>query len=108
MLFLALAPDAGWSHAVVTATSLATHPIEAGHVTEVILKFNSGIEVALSRIFLVSAGDNYRPLDITAGGKRGQLIVKVPALEPGPYALKFRILAADGHVTEDVIRFNVK
>ena len=39
--------------------------------------------------------------------KQGQIIVHIPALESGDYALRFKVFAADGHLTEDVIHFSV-
>lgn len=96
-----------FAHAVVTESSLKTHPIEINHPTEVVLHFNSGVELALSRVFLVSKGDVYHPLEIAKGKKPGQMLIKVPALEEGDYAIKYKVFAADGHLTEDVIRFKV-
>ena len=95
------------AHAVVTESSLKEHPIEVNHPTEVALHFNSGVELALSKVFLVSKGDVYHPLDIAKGKKPGQMLIKVPGLEEGDYAIKYKVFAADGHLTEDVIRFKV-
>jgi methionine-rich copper-binding protein CopC len=95
------------AHAVVTESSLKQHPIEVNHPTEVALHFNSGVELALSKVFLVSQGDVYHPLEIAKGKKAGQMLIKVPALEEGDYAIKYKVFAADGHLTEDVIRFKV-
>jgi methionine-rich copper-binding protein CopC len=95
------------AHAVVTESSLKQHPIEVNHPTEVALHFNSGVELALSKVFLVSQGDVYHPLEIARGKKPGQMLIKVPALEEGDYAIKYKVFAADGHLTEDVIRFKV-
>jgi methionine-rich copper-binding protein CopC len=95
-------------HAVAVGTSLQQKPIRAGVAGRVTLKFNSAIELGLSRVFLVSKGDKFRPLEIVAGGARGELIVEIPALDTGDYALKYRVFAADGHLTEDVIRFRVE
>ena len=107
-LVVLLLVSAGLSaHAIVTATSLRDRPIEAGQAAQVLLTFNSNLELALSRVFLVSKGDHYQQLTLEAGSKPGQLVIQVPALAAGDYALKYRILAADGHVTEDVIRFHV-
>jgi copper resistance protein C len=96
-----------YAHAVVTESSLKTHPIEVNHATEVMLNFNSGVEMRLSKVFLVSKGDVYHPLEIAKGKKPGQMLIKVPALEEGDYAIKYKVFAADGHLTEDVIRFKV-
>jgi methionine-rich copper-binding protein CopC len=104
---LLLNSTAVFAHAVVTESSLKQHPIEVNHPTEVALHFNSGVELALSKVFLVSQGDVYHPLEIAKGKKPGQMLIKVPALEEGDYAIKYKVFAADGHLTEDVIRFKV-
>jgi hypothetical protein len=93
------------AHAVVIGTSLQQQPVHARAAAKITLRFNSAIEVALSRVFLVSKGDVYQALSIAAGEKRGELVVEVPPLAEGDYALKYRVFAADGHLTEDVIRF---
>jgi hypothetical protein len=46
----------------------------------VLLTFNSGIELDLSRVWLVSAGDVHTPVAIAAGRKPGKLLVNLPAL----------------------------
>jgi len=71
------------------------------------LHFNSRIEVKLSRAMLVSRDQPERPLELVAGKAPGDVLVRLPALTSGNYALRYRVLAADGHVTEDTIRFSV-
>ncbi|MGI9213074.1 MAG: copper resistance CopC family protein [Methylococcaceae bacterium] len=95
------------AHAVVTESSLAKEPIKAHKPTTVLLTFNSNVEIALSRVFLVSKGDVYQPAQILKGTRPGEIRIPVPALEPGDYALKYKVFAADGHLTESVIRFSV-
>jgi methionine-rich copper-binding protein CopC len=95
------------AHAVVTDYSLKMQPIRANQPDKVIMTFNSQIELGLSQVFLVRKGDTHELLKIGNGDKQGQLIVEVPALTPGDYAIKFKVFAADGHLTEDVIHFSV-
>lgn len=104
---VALAPDAAHAHAVVTESSLASEPIHPRQATTVVLYFNSNVELKLSRVFLVSKGDVYKPVEFSRGKKPGELRIKIPALEPGDYAIKYKVLAADGHFTENAIRFSV-
>lgn len=96
------------AHAVVTESSLQAQPVRPHQATTVVLNFNSGVELALSRVFLVSKGDVHQPAEIVAGKKPGQVLVHLPALNDGEYAIKYKIFAADGHFTENVIRFNVQ
>jgi len=108
LLLWALINSTTHAHAVVTQASLKIAPIAPRTATPVSLIFNSNVEVALSQFHLVSAGDRMTPLTVTSGEKRGEVVVNIPALEPGEYALRFKIFAADGHLTEDLIRFHVK
>lgn len=103
-----VAPGPAQAHAVVTESSLQTQPVKPGHATTVQLQFNAGVELSLSRIFLVSKGDVYQPITARTGKKPGQILVPLPALSEGEYAIKYKIFAADGHLTESVIRFFVK
>jgi len=106
-LVLCSATGAVHAHAVVTESSLATEPVKPNHATTVVLFFNSNVELKLSRVFLVSAGDVYHPVEIQRGRKPGELHIQLPALEPGDYAIKYKVFAADGHLTENAIRFHV-
>jgi methionine-rich copper-binding protein CopC len=108
VLFLTAAmQEQAQAHAVVTESSLRTHPIQVDKATEVVLFFNSSVELALSRVFLVRAGDVYQPVEITNGKKPGEMLIHLPALSEGDYAIKYKVFAADGHLTEDVLRFRV-
>ncbi len=95
------------SHAVVTESSLRSGSVNAGEATTVSLDFNSDIELSLSQVFLVSKGDKQVPVTIAEGVKPGQLNIELPPLEVGDYALRYKVFAADGHLTEDVIHFEV-
>ncbi len=96
-----------YAHAVVTDYSLKIAPIHANQADKVSLSFNSKIELGLSQVFLVSKGDQLTPLETAQGDKQGQMMIAIPALASGDYALKLKVFAADGHLTEDVIHFTV-
>jgi len=96
-----------FAHAVITDYSLKITPIHANNPAKVELSFNSQIELGLSQIFLVSKGDKHQLLHAVTGSKQGQIIIHIPALEIGDYALRFKVFAADGHLTEDVLHFSV-
>jgi len=108
---LGLLPPAAWlpaqAHAVITEDSLARQPVQPGEPTQVRLQFNVGVEVKLSRVALVSKGDTEQAVAIRAGTKAGQLLVSLPALPAGDYALRCQVFAADGHLTQEIRRFRV-
>ncbi|MBS3964700.1 MAG: copper resistance protein CopC [Methylomonas sp.] len=110
ILFAALlaSSGAGFGHAVVTHHSLKLKPVPVNQASQVELNFNSQVELDLSEVFLVSAGDVMTPINALPGGKPGQVMLELPALAPGEYAIKLKIFAADGHLSEDLLRFFVK
>lgn len=95
------------AHAVVTETTLKIDSIRRNTPTHVQLTFNSNIELKLSKFYLVTKGDKQTELMATKGERRGQVSIAMPALEIGEYALRFRVFAADGHLTEEILHFNV-
>jgi len=97
-----------FAHAVVTHNSLELQPVPVNQASQVELSFNSKVELDLSEIFLVSAGDKMQVVTATPGAKPGTVTLDLPALEPGEYAIKLKIFAADGHLSEDLLRFFVK
>jgi copper resistance protein C len=97
----------GFAHAVVTQSSLHGQALEAQKAIQVMLNFNSGVELSLSKFDLVRKGDIHESVPARHGSKPGQLIVSIPPLTPGDYAIHYKVFAADGHLTEDVIRFSV-
>ena len=97
-----------FGHAVVTHNSLKLQPVPVNQASQVQLSFNSKVELDLSEVFLVSAGDVMTPINALHGDKPGQVLLELPALNPGEYAIKLKIFAADGHLSEDLLRFFVK
>ncbi len=96
-----------FAHAVVTHSSLNVTQIAPNKASKVTLTFNSKVELDLSQIFLVSAGDKMQLVDAAYGDQPGQVIIDIPSLKAGEYALKLSIFAADGHLSEDIVRFFV-
>lgn len=99
--------DRVYAHAVITDHSLKAGPIYAGKPEKIDLTFNSKVELGLSQIFLVRKGDKHERLNIVKG-RQGHIMVELPPLEAGNYALRIKVFAADGHLTEDVIYFSVE
>lgn len=96
------------AHAVVTQHTLTFEQPKVNEAKQIELTFNSKVELGLSRVFLVSKGDKHTLLKISKGEKQGNVVVSIPPLIAGDYALLYKIFAADGHLTEDVIYFAVK
>lgn len=95
------------AHAVVTRSSLTGQTITSGCATPVELQFSSNIELPLSKAFLVSEGDIEENIPMAAGHNPGLVTIQLPSLDPGDYALRYKVFGADGHLTEDIIHFKV-
>lgn len=94
------------AHAVLTGSSLGKATIAPDTATAITLTFNAGIEAGLTKVVLRGAGED-RALDTHAGAAASEIVVDVPALPLGTYALHYKVLAVDGHVTESALRFKV-
>jgi len=96
------------AHAVLTGSSLDDRPLAPNAEAPVVLRFNSAIELPLSRVTLVDVRGRERVLAVQQPPPQaGHVAVTVPALEPGAYGLHYKVLAVDGHVTENVLRFTI-
>jgi copper resistance protein C len=103
---LALGATLAEAHAVLTGSSLGKDALAPDSATALTLTFNAGIESGLTKVVLRGVGAD-RALDTHPGAKASEVVVDVPALPPGTYALHYKVLAVDGHVTESVLRFKV-
>jgi copper resistance protein C len=73
-----------------------------------VIRFNSRLEKPLCSVSLVGPERTPRRLTAdTAPAAPDVLAYPLPALAPGAYQAKWKVLAADGHVTEGVLRFTV-
>ncbi len=103
---LALSATGVSAHAVLTRSSLRDTPVRPHTATPITLTFNSGIEPGFTQVVLRSEGPD-RTVAAHAGPRASDVVVELPPLPPGAYALRYKVLAADGHVTESVVRFRV-
>ena len=85
--------------------AVLTHPPE-----RVELWFNERLEPAYSSVSVATAdGTRVDRGDVTVGpDDPHRLAVTLPALEPGRYVVRYRVLSVDGHVVESNFGFTVK
>ncbi len=104
----ALAAGPVFAHAILREASIGDqHPVAADTATAVTLRFNSGIETRFAKVTLVTTDGQERVLTVTPGATAGLVTVDLPPLDAGSYGLRYKVLAADGHVTESLLRFKV-
>jgi methionine-rich copper-binding protein CopC len=73
------------------------------------LRFNSKLEKRLSRVTLAAADGRPVPLPVVAEGgeKPDRIELPLGKLRAGAYVVRYKVLAADGHITEGALRFAV-
>jgi methionine-rich copper-binding protein CopC len=96
-----------FAHAVIQKASLDASAVKANTATRVTLTFNSAIEPRFTKLTLVNERGEERPLVVGPAIGPAMVSVELPPLGAGIYALRYKVLAVDGHVTENVLRFNV-
>ncbi len=106
-LLLCLAPSVALAHAVLIGASLDQTPVVANTATRVSLHFNTSVEIRFTKVLLVNGAGEERALAVSSGAAPGTLIVTLPPLPAGAYGLRYKVLATDGHVTENILRFRV-
>jgi len=107
-----LGPRAAAAHAIVLESVPARDAILRKSPPRVMLRFNSKIEKRLSRVTLGVAGGAPVPTPIADDGvgedrEPDRLVVPLRPLPPGAYVLRYKVLSADGHITEGALRFTV-
>jgi methionine-rich copper-binding protein CopC len=99
------------AHAIVLESVPARDAVLERSPQQVILRFNSKIEKRLTRVTLAAAGGAPMPLFIADAGRGAdqpdRLVLPLRPLPPGSYVLRYKVLSADGHITEGALRFTV-
>ncbi len=109
LLFLAatFAPAPLFGHAIVLESSVAHDEQLDRAPEEIILRFNGRIEHTLTRATLERRDRTGPiPLESTSAGP-DRIKIHLPPLGKGSYILRYRVLAADGHITEGTLRFHI-
>ena len=106
---LAQDPGAAAAHAIILESEPAAGAKLAEPPTRIYLRFNSKLEKRLSHVTLSTEKGQPVPLPIAVNGseKPDRLVLPLAPLTPGSYVVRYKVLAADGHITEGVLRFTV-
>ncbi|AIF48047.1 hypothetical protein HY57_12635 [Dyella japonica A8] len=108
MAILALAVSINASaHAILTdSTPKPNGSVPAGHLA-LMLKYNSKIDQARSRLILIAPDKSETPLAITANTGKPNELDSAADLKPGAYTIRWQALALDGHITRGDLPFTV-
>ena len=106
---LAWHPGVSAAHAII----LESEPAAGAKLVEpprsIYLRFNSRLEKRLSHVTLTASDGRPVPLAVAADGreKADRFVLPLGVLRPGAYVIRYKVLAADGHITEGALRFTV-
>jgi len=102
-------PGHGEGHGIVVDSTPKHQETVTVPPKRLVIRFNSRLEKRLCSVTLVGPQQGgvllVRQED---DAPPDTLIYPLPALKPGPYRAKWKVLAADGHVTEGAIVFTVE
>jgi methionine-rich copper-binding protein CopC len=107
---LALAPALALSHALLQKTEPGRRAVLGQAPAQVRLWFNEKLEPAFSSIAVTDA----RGAPVTqdkarvAADNPKLLVLDLPPLGPGEYAVSYQVLSVDGHTVRANYRFTVK
>jgi hypothetical protein len=106
LVALCCVPAAVQAHAILLESQPAAGAtVAAGHV-DLRLRFNSRIDAGRSRLTLTRPDLSQAVLP-AGGAGAGNVLTAAADLAPGAYALRWQVLAIDGHITRGDITFTV-
>jgi methionine-rich copper-binding protein CopC len=95
-------------HAILLSATPAMRAVIKGPDFPVTLKFNSRIDAKRSRLVLVTPDGNQSVLLLGTQVSPDTLSSQATRLKPGPYILRWQVLANDGHITRGEFLFQVQ
>lgn len=108
-LLLALA--AGWSsgaalaHAIVVQSVLDGGVVPAAQAQDFEIRFNVAIEADFLKVTVENPGGPVEAVETRLTERSDVMVVHLPVLAPGSYVLRYKVLAADGHLSQGTLRF---
>ncbi|HEY1994518.1 MAG TPA: copper resistance CopC family protein [Edaphobacter sp.] len=103
-----LVPRAALAHAVLVQSTPTMNATVEGPEVAVSMKFSSRVDGARSTILLSTFDGKAKPVAIEHQSTPDTLTTHLTHLGPGKYAIRWQVLATDGHVTRGEIPFRVK
>lgn len=106
---LLLVPASGSPHASLVKSLPGRRAVLHRSPARVQLWFNERLEPQFSRVSVLASNGQSVDLEDAAVGPEDpkKLSVAVPALPPGTYTVRFRVLSVDGHVVESQFSFTI-
>ena len=105
LLAALLAPGMASAHAILLDSQPAARGMAPPGPARIVLRFNSRVDHARSRLALRGGGQE-QVLPVSPAGAAD--VLEAPAdLLPGDWVLRWQVLAVDGHITRGDVPFRV-
>jgi methionine-rich copper-binding protein CopC len=96
------------AHAILKSSSPATGESVTRSDVPVKLTFNVRVDAARSKLQLLMPDASIVELPIAGWPSPDTLVAKLTGLKPGSYAIRWQVLAPDGHISRGEIPFTVR
>jgi methionine-rich copper-binding protein CopC len=107
LLGIVLAPAAAMAHAILQQSQPpAGGSVPAGNVA-LSFTYNSRVDRARSRLTLTRPDNTQTVLRISQSGPPNVIGATPELTAPGPYVVRWQVLAVDGHITRGDVPFTV-
>ncbi len=111
-MFFALAaspflPSAAFAHAIILSSTPAANAQVAKGPLDIVLQYNSLIDIGHSRVSLVDPAGKVTALTASKGAAPGALDAHGSTNSPGRWIIRWQVLSTDGHITRGDIPFQV-
>jgi methionine-rich copper-binding protein CopC len=95
------------AHAIVVKSNPAANGEVPLGLLDILLQFNSRVQIDLSRVSLVDPGGKVTQLSLTPGAASGSIAAQATVDQTGAWKLRWQVLSVDGHITRGEIPFTV-
>ncbi len=96
------------AHAVLKSSSPASGATVAGPDVPISLTFNVRVDAQRSKLKLLMPDNSEQDLPAGTQSAPDTLATTAKGLKPGAYAIRWQVLAPDGHISRGEIPFTVK
>jgi len=102
---LLFAGSAAWAHAIIVSSKPAANANVTIGPVDILLQYNSRIDIAHSRVSLVDPAGKVTALNAADGTAPGSLTAQGTTDAPGKWIIRWQVLSVDGHITRGDIPF---
>jgi methionine-rich copper-binding protein CopC len=94
--------------AILVKATPTPYQVIDGSEVEIRLQFNSRVDMKRSRLSIISASGEDRPLQISGKSAPDCVDSKITGMASGAYLLRWQVLASDGHISRGQVPFRVR